>query len=101
MVLADMTASQLAAEVGDELEISLATIERVMQGRRVPKRWEVERFAAALGVPLWFLERGLDGDAGGQPVEAQERLSAELAGFRRDLWRRLDDLERDLKRDQR
>jgi transcriptional regulator with XRE-family HTH domain len=59
LVLAEMTASELAAEVGDDLQISVATIERIMQGKRAPKPWEIERFALATRVPESFLRDGL------------------------------------------
>lgn len=93
LVLADMTASQLAAEVGDELEISRATIERVMQGRRAPKAWEIARFAAALGVTRNFLERGIEERRDGDAAELRD-----LEARRHDeLMRRLDSIDEQLR----
>ena len=102
MVLADKSAADLVDEVGGDLSIGLTTLQRTMAGRRAPRPWEIERLAEALEVPRWFLERGLDGAAPAEPPgEAGERLSAELSGLRRDLWKRLDSLEREIRRNQR
>lgn len=86
LVLADMTASQLAAEVEGDLQVGVATIERIMQGRRAPKPWEITRFATALGVPESFLTDGLHGMGDGAPGDREDAILAAL----RDLDRKLD-----------
>lgn len=82
LVLADMTAAQLAAEVGEELEIGVGTIERVMQGRRPPRPWEVSVLARAIGVSTDFLLHGPSGGAAREPESARE-LELLLEAFER------------------
>jgi transcriptional regulator with XRE-family HTH domain len=87
---ADQTAAGLAAEVGD-LNIGLRTIERIMQGRRAPRRWELERFAEVLGVPEWFLA---DGFEGARLSRQEDELAAELQRLRAVNDALEDELER-------
>ena len=102
LVLADRTAADLAQAVAGDLHIGLRTIERVMQGKRVPRPWETERFAEALGVPAWFLHEGLEGrpsdlraaddgqlfrDLSDQLRERDERLERTLSQLRDQLAR--------------
>ena len=89
LVLADRTAKELEAEVGAELEIRLTTLQRVMQGKRAPRSWEIDRFAAALGVPRWFLEHGFEASESAGDDQTLEELRA-VAEQIRALDRKLD-----------
>jgi hypothetical protein len=62
LVLAEMSAEDLASVVEADIHIGKRTLERVTAGERTLKPWERDRIAAALNVPPWFLERGLLAD---------------------------------------
>jgi hypothetical protein len=102
IVLADTTAGELAVEIGPDLQISRGTLERMMQGKRAPRPWEVERLAQALGVPAWFLRDGLqhaEAEAVTPDADAPARRHDEVLGrldqlgeMMRTLMARLEDV---------
>lgn len=89
LVLADKT----AAEVAPALNISARTLERVMQGKREPREWEIQQLALQLAIPEWFLRDGFSGNGLSEVpdrdellrrlAESQERLAEDMAELRR------------------
>lgn len=80
LVLANFTLAELAAEVAAELEIGRGTLERVMQGKRAAKPYEVREIARALGVPEEFLLHGPgQSDRPTEMMKASQALEALVA----------------------
>lgn len=100
LVLAEMTASELAAEIEEDLGFGVATLERIMQGKRRPRPVEIPRLAQALGVPASFL---VHGPASAAPASRGEDnpidvLKRSLDQIRSELRARDRDLVQELRR---
>ncbi len=89
LVLAGMTLSELAAEVQGELQIGRGTLERIMQGKRIAKPYEIREIARALGVPEAFL---LEGPAAAAGAVGATRLPTDLVSWLEALEEHVDQL---------
>ncbi len=69
-----------------ELNVSRRTLNRMIDGTRRPRPWEVARINKLLELPEWFLSEGLDGrPTSGSEVTAEASVLATLDRIERSL----------------
>ncbi len=81
LVLRDRT----IADVAPELNVSARTLERVLQGRRQARDWEIARLAELLEVPETFLRSGFDPEELLSSDQRLDRIEGLLTGIAADV----------------
>ncbi len=64
-------------EMADRLDISTSTVIRYEKGRSRPKRLALKAWAEVTGVPLWWLESGMQGAPAPTPIGVAAGASAQ------------------------